>query len=93
MRFVKPSSIGLRIVEGMERKAGMANMACLGSDLVKEWGDVGTVGGRPRGLLKSCTSDARIAKGSIYPTNTIKFQAANHQPSDSHPHTYTHHPV
>ena len=33
MRFVKPSAIGLRKVEGREGDADMANMACLGSDL------------------------------------------------------------
>ena len=46
MHFVKPSAIGLGIVEGREGNADMANMACLGSDLVKEWGDVGAVRGR-----------------------------------------------
>ena len=29
------------MIEGREGNADMANMACLGSDLVKEWGDVG----------------------------------------------------
>jgi len=48
MRFVKPSAIGLGIDEGRGGNADMdmANMACLGSDLVKEWCDVGAVRGR-----------------------------------------------
>ena len=46
MRFVEPSAIGLGIVEGRGGNADMANMACLGSDLVKEWGDVGAARGR-----------------------------------------------
>ena len=41
MMFVKPNAIALGIVEGREFNADMANMACLGSDLMKEWGDVG----------------------------------------------------
>ena len=43
MRFIKPNAIALGIVEGREENADMANMACLGSDLMKEWGDVGAV--------------------------------------------------
>lgn len=46
MYFVKPSAIGLRIVEGREGNVDIANIACLGSDLVKEWGDVGAVRSR-----------------------------------------------
>ena len=46
MCFVKPGAIGLGIVEGREGDADVANMACLGSDLVKEWGDVGAARGR-----------------------------------------------
>lgn len=46
MRFVEPSAIGPGIVEGREGNADIANIACLGSDLVKEWGDVGAVRGR-----------------------------------------------
>ena len=49
MRFMKPSSIGLGIVEGREGNTDMANMACLGSDLMKEWGDVGAIRGRRGG--------------------------------------------
>lgn len=43
---MKPSATGLGTDEGREGNADMANMACLGSDLVKEWGDVGAVRGR-----------------------------------------------
>jgi hypothetical protein len=36
------------IVKGREGNADVANKACLGSDLAKEWGDVRTVRGRWR---------------------------------------------
>ena len=49
MRIVRPSAIRLRIVEGREGNADMANMTYLGSDLMKEWGDVGAVRGRRYG--------------------------------------------
>ena len=41
MSFVKPSAIGLKIVEGRKGNTDMANMACLGSNLMKEWGNIG----------------------------------------------------
>jgi hypothetical protein len=50
MRFVKHSSILLGIIEGRKGRdfnADVANKACLGSDLAKEWGHVSTIcGGR-----------------------------------------------
>jgi hypothetical protein len=50
MRFVKPSSTTPIIVKGREGDADVANKACLGFDLAKEWGDVSTVrAGRCRG--------------------------------------------
>jgi hypothetical protein len=59
MRFVKHSSIILGIVEGRKGRDGnadVANKACLGSDLAKEWGDVSTVCGgqcRSKNVRKS----------------------------------------
>jgi hypothetical protein len=59
MRFVKPSSIMLGIVKrrkGGEGNADVANKACLGSDLAKEWGDVSTICGggyRSKNVRKS----------------------------------------
>jgi hypothetical protein len=49
MRFIKHSSILLGIEEGRKGRDGnadVANKACLGSDLAKEWGDVSTICGR-----------------------------------------------
>ena len=46
MRLVKHNSIMPEIVKGREGNADVANKACLGSDLVKEWDDVRTVRGR-----------------------------------------------
>ncbi len=46
MSIVKLSAMGRGPDEGREGNADMANMACLGSDLVKEWGDVGAVNRR-----------------------------------------------
>ena len=42
---MKPSAIGLGIVEGRKRNADMVNMTCLGSNVMKEWGDVGAARG------------------------------------------------
>jgi hypothetical protein len=47
---MKPSSTTPVIVKGREGDADVANQACLRSDLVKEWDDVGAIcGGRYRG--------------------------------------------
>jgi hypothetical protein len=55
MRFMKPSSTTLVIVKGREGDADVANQACLRSDLVKEWDDVGAVrGGRYSGRRIEC---------------------------------------
>ena len=43
MRFTKSSASGLEIVECREWNVDMTNMACLGSDLMKEWDDVGAI--------------------------------------------------
>ena len=58
MRFVKSSGLG--IVKGREGNADMANMACLGSDLVKEWSDVGAVRDRRCGGAYFRESEAII---------------------------------
>lgn len=46
MRFVKHSSIMPEIVQGRDGNVDVANKACLGSGLTKEWGDVRSVRGR-----------------------------------------------
>jgi hypothetical protein len=46
MHFMKPSSTTLVIVKGREGDVDMVNQACLRSDLVKEWDDVGAIHGR-----------------------------------------------
>lgn len=58
MRILRPSAIRLKIVEGRGENADMANMAYLGSDLMKEWGDVGPVSGRRYGGEYSRESEA-----------------------------------